>query len=162
MAMQRSRTRLGTRLCTPPSEDALTCARQLPVDVKVFPDRIILRAQFPGFTADEIDVRVRDRFLIISTNRPPERTPEQPVTPEVYLGNWYRRVRLPRPVRPSLANISYENGELVVDLPRSDSPTAALERLPGGETLEHVEIPLRTSADVVPPGPGPHVGVYKP
>jgi HSP20 family molecular chaperone IbpA len=126
------------------------------------PDRIILRAQLPGFTADEIDVRVRDRFVILSTNRPPARAPEQPVGPEVDLGNWYRRVRLPRPVHAGNAIVSYENEELTVDLPLGEEATVALKSLPGGETFEHLEIPLRTAADIMPPGPGPHVNVYKP
>jgi HSP20 family protein len=162
MALRRSHTRLGTRLQGQPAEGAVTCTRQLPVKISVLPDRIILRAQLPGFTADEIDVRVRDRLVIVSTNRRAEMAQEQLVTQEVDLGNWYRRVRLPRPVHPRRASVSYENGELTVDLPVGDEATLALENLPGSETFEHLEIPLRTSADIMPPGPGPHLNVYKP
>lgn len=135
-------------------------ARHLPVNIEVHPDNVVVEAHLPGFTADDIDVYASERNLTISTNRPPESTPEQRITHEVFRGNWYRRIRLPVAVRAGMASVTYQNGELTVRLPRVNAQRSILLNLPGGQTLGRPEIPERTSADVAPLGPGPHINVF--
>lgn len=161
MALHRSRLTPEHQLRTagPP---AVSYQRRLPVNLEVQPEDVVITAHLPGFTADEIDVWAAQRGVTLATNRPPSSTPEQRVTHEVYLGNWFRRIRLPVSVRPDLASVTYQNGELTVRLPRLNAGQSVVLRLPGAQTLERKEIPLRTSADMAPPGPGPHLNVYKP
>src|SRR6185369_11982346 len=129
-------------------------------NVEVHPDSVVVQAHLPGFTSDDIDVYASERSLTISTNRPLESTPEQRITQEVFRGNWYRRIRLPVAVDVGMASVSYQNGELTVRLPRVNAKRSILLKLPGGQTLERPEIPDRTSADVAPLGPGPHINVF--
>lgn len=131
-------------------------ARHLPVNVDVHPDSVVVQTHLPGFTPDEIDVYAAERNLTISTNRPPESTPEQRITREVFRGNWYRRIRLPVAVQAGMSSVAYQNGELTICLPRVNAQRSILLTLPGGQTFERPEIPERTSADVAPLGPGPH------
>jgi len=162
MALRRTRAAFGSWLRPSQAHEEEAYARQLPVDVEVEPDRIILRAHLPGFTPEQIDVRATQRSVSISTHRPEEATPEQRVRHEVYLGNWYRRIRLRHAVRPELATVTYQNGELTIDLPRVTPARSIILRLPGAQVFDRPEIPLRTSADVAKPAPGPTDTVFKP
>ena len=135
-------------------------ARHLPVNVEVHPTDVVVQTHLPGFTADEIDVYAAQRSVTISTNRALETTPGQRVTQEVFRGNWFRRIRLPVAVQAQMASVTFQNGELTIRLPRVDAQKAVLLKLPGAQTLEQPEIPERTSAEVAPLGPGPHVNVY--
>jgi HSP20 family protein len=163
MALRRSRSSYGGWLKTPVNEANAGCPRLLPVNVDVYPDRIVVQAQLPGFNAEEVEVRATERTVSIVTSREAgHSTAEQRVTGEVYQGNWYRRIRLPHPVRPDLASVTFQNGEITVELPRVPPERIPLNELPGAQSLEHPEIPLRSSADVMPPGPGPHINVFKP
>jgi|GEM_PF-6830041 len=135
-------------------------SRLLPVNVEVHPTDVVVQAHLPGFSPDEIDVYASERNVTISTNRPLESTPEQRITHEVFRGNWYRRIRLPEAVQAGMANVSYQNGELTIRLPRVDAKKSILLKLPGAQTLERPEISERTSADVAHLGPGPHLNVY--
>jgi len=161
MTLHRSRTTFGAWL-KPIHWEGEIQARPLPVDVDVEPDRIVLRAHLPGFTADEIDVRATQREVTIVTHREGTSTPRQRVTHEVYTGDWFRRIRLPRPARPDLAVVTYESGDLTICLPRVVPARSIILKLPGSQVFERPEIPMRTSADVSPPGPGPHDTVFKP
>lgn len=162
MALRRSRTIFGSWLKPTQAQGEESFARQLPVDVEVTPTYVQLRAHLPGFTADQIDVRATQREATISTHRAAEGTPTQRVTHEVYLGNWYRRVRLPHAVRPDLATVTYQNGELTICLPRVTPARSIILSLPGAQVFDRPEIPLRSSADVVEPAPGPTDTVFKP
>jgi HSP20 family molecular chaperone IbpA len=121
----------------------------------------VIQADLAGYSAEEIDVRSTERSVTISTQRAVERcVPENGLPPAAEAG-CHRRIRLPRPVRPDAATVRYFNGKLTIELPRSE-PAVSLRALPGGQTLGQPEIPLRTAADVMPPSPGPHEGVYRP
>jgi len=162
MTLRRSRSKYGAWLNPSHVGKGEGPFQQLPVDVDVTPDQIVLHAHLPGFTADQIDVRAAARGVTITTNRTPPSTPLQRVTHEVYRGNWYRRIRLPQAVRPDLATVTYENGELTICLPRAKPPRSIVLDLPGAQVFDKREIPLRSSADVVPPAPGPTDTVFKP
>ncbi len=161
MALRRTRGVAGAWLW-PIAVEEQTGARLLPVNMDVLPDRIELRAHLPGFTPDQIHVRAAQRIVTISTHRSVEETPEQRVRHEVYLGNWYRRIRLPHAVRPDLATVIYENGELTISLPRVSAAQSVVLKLPGAQAFERPEIPLRSSSDLAGPAPGPTDTVFKP
>jgi HSP20 family molecular chaperone IbpA len=121
----------------------------------------MIRADLAGYAAEEIDVRSTERSVTISTHRAVERcVPENGLPPTAEAG-CHRRIRLPRSVRPDVATVRYVNGLLTIELPRSE-PAVSLRTLPGGQTLGQAEIPLRTAAEVMPPSPGPHEGVFRP
>ncbi|HVC33027.1 MAG TPA: Hsp20/alpha crystallin family protein [Chloroflexota bacterium] len=162
MAMRRSRTPYGSWLKPTPRPGEAACARQLPVNVEVAPDRILLCSHLPGFAPEQIDVRTTQRDVSISTHRPVQGTAEQRVTHEVYLGNWYRRIRLPHAVRPDLATVTYDNGELTICLPRVTPARSIILTLPGSQVFDRLEIPMRTSADLSPPSPGRTGTIFNP
>ncbi|MGH2459448.1 MAG: Hsp20/alpha crystallin family protein [Chloroflexota bacterium] len=161
MTLRRRRTTFGNRL-KPIHWEGEIQGRQLPVDVDVEKDRIVVRSHLPGFTAEEIDVRATGRNVTIATHREGASTPRQRVTHEVYEGDWYRQIRLPRAVRPELAQVTYQNGELTICLPRATPARSIILSLPGAQVFGLPEIPMRTSADISPPGSGPHDTVFKP
>ncbi len=162
MALRRTGAVFGSWLRPTTTEREELFGRLLPVDVEIAPDRIVLRAHLPGFTPDQIDVRASLRAVTISTHRTVEETSQQRVRHEVYRGNWYRRIRLRHAVRPDLASVSYENGELTICLPRLTPARSIVLKLPGAQVFEHPEIPLRSSVDLAEPAPGPTDTVFKP
>lgn len=162
MALRRTRAIFGSWLGPAMTESGELSRRLLPVDVEIGPDCIALRAHLPGFSPDQIDVRASQRAVTISTHRTAEETRTHRVRHEVYLGNWYRRIRLPHAVRPDLATVTYENGVLTISLPRALPARSIILKLPGAQVFEHLEIPLRSSADLAEPAPGPTDTVFKP
>jgi HSP20 family molecular chaperone IbpA len=141
---------------------ALGNARRLPAQIQVLADRIVVKACLPNFRPDDIALRISGQQLTIATTRPRSRRPIGPAATIAGGESWYRRVRLPRPVSPDSGVVTIESGELTILLPRADVRQFSLKDLPGGQALDRPEIPLRTSAEVMPPSPGPHVTVYRP
>jgi HSP20 family protein len=146
----------------PATSHAAVSIRRLPIDVEVGDDRVVVRAALAGFTAEEIDVRATDRDVVILASHRGKSSPSERAVGELYHGAWRRHKRLPVAVCPDQAQVTFQNGILTIDVPRATEPQHGLADLPGGETLNQPEIPLRTSADVMPPGPGPHFGVNRP
>jgi HSP20 family protein len=144
-------------------EQTPASARQLPVNVEVMPDKVVITTHLPGFTGEEVDVQATGDTVVIQTTRQPgQSTARQRVMHEIFEGNWYRRIDLPTQVRPDLASVTFTNGVLTIDLPRANPARKLTLNLPGAETLDQKEIPMRSSADVMPPGPGPHTSVFRP
>lgn len=161
MAQRRRGSVSRPRLFPAESSGSVECQRPIPARIEVFPDRIVIQADLTGYSAEEIDVRATERSVTISTHRALERCITENGLPPAAEAGCHRRIRLPRPVRPAAAAVHYVNGQLTIELPRSE-PAVSLRTLPGGQTIGQAEIPLRTAAEVMPPSPGPHEGVFRP
>jgi HSP20 family molecular chaperone IbpA len=140
----------------------LTHPQRLPIQLAVLDDRIVAKACLPGVGPEDIALRISGRQLTIATTR--LRRDQGAIGDSRTTGgeSWYRRVRLPRPVYPDAGQVTFEAGTLTIALPRADLGEIPLTGLPGGQALGRTEIPLRSSAEVMPPSPGPHVTVYRP
>lgn len=92
------------------------------VDVADRADMIVVTADVPGFSAEDIDVTVQDRRLTIAAESSEETEDEE--------ADYYRRERtqrsasrtvtLPTDVEETEASASYENGVLTIELPKID------------------------------------------
>lgn len=93
----------------------------LPVDIYETADDVVVRAMIPGVSADGIDVRIQGGVLTLRA------TSEEPAIPEgstwlvheITPGEFIRQVTLPRPVEADNAQTTFENGVLMLTLPKS-------------------------------------------
>lgn len=101
---------------------------QPPTDIYETGDAIVVRVEIAGMSAEQISVSVDEasgRLLIAGRrNDPAGEEPRRYFNVEIECGEFARVVQLPRPVRASEAEASYDRGFLVVRLPldtRGDS-----------------------------------------
>jgi HSP20 family protein len=97
--------------------------RFLPVDVFETPDEIVVRAQVPGVTPDNLEISYQLGILTLRAT-----TPEQPnndgwrwYVREIGAGEVARQITLPREIDVDNATARFENGVLVLTLPKSPS-----------------------------------------
>ncbi len=103
------------------------------VDVQEQGNDVIVTADMPGLTRDEIKVDVTpDNVLEISGQKRTEK--EQPekgfVRHERSYTGYYRAIRLPAPVDKSKAKATYNNGVLSVTLPMVQKPEEKKSEIP--------------------------------
>jgi HSP20 family protein len=83
-------------------------------------DHLELRADLPGMSEDDVNVEIRDRVLTISG----ERKDEQEETREGYrrieraFGRFSRSITLPDGIDPNEVEANFDNGVLVVTIPK--------------------------------------------
>jgi len=90
-------------------------------------NEIVVRAEVPGFEADDLDVRVSDRLLTIKAERKVEGKKNGNGRPEEYR-SFHRSVTLPEGIKADGIEAKYRNGVLEVRLPRSEE--ARPKRIP--------------------------------
>jgi HSP20 family protein len=95
-----------------------------PMDVEERGDDYVLHASVPGWKPEEIDVAVRGDTVTISGERKPEEREEKGKTYHVRergFASFSRSFTFPTAVDPDKAQASYENGELVLTIPKSEA-----------------------------------------
>jgi HSP20 family protein len=92
------------------------------VDVEETSDHLVLRAELPGMTRDDIDVELEDGVLTIQGEKKEERRDEgsQGLLYERQWGMFTRRFTLPRAVDPDGISATYNNGVLTVRVPKAE------------------------------------------
>jgi len=92
------------------------------LDVYEGPDRIVLTAEVPGLTAEEIDVEFSDNVLTISGERTFEDAPPDGRYHRVEraYGSFSRSVSLPMVVKSEEISAEVVNGVLTVTVPKAD------------------------------------------
>lgn len=106
-----------------------------PVPVRVYQttDRIMLAAPMPGLEPDDISVVIDGRHVAVhGRERGPHQRDRDLLIAEWAVGPYRREVDLPAPVDGSLVNVTYDNGVLVLVMPK----------LGAGRNAERVEIRL--------------------
>ncbi len=92
------------------------------VDVRETQDQLMLQAELPGMTADDVDVSVENGVLTISGEKRQEiREGEENSNyhlVERRYGRFERRFTLPRSVDAEKVAADYENGILTITLPK--------------------------------------------
>jgi HSP20 family protein len=86
--------------------------------------KLVVRADLPGLTKDDVKVEVRDDVLTIEGERRQEREEKRKglYRSERTYGRFYREVPLPEGIDPEQAQASFKNGVLEVTMPAPPRP----------------------------------------
>lgn len=92
------------------------------MDIEETKDDIIVKAEIPGMTKEDVKIQVTGDILTISG----ERKREEETRDKTYhriersYGQFQRMITLPSEVQSAKAKASYENGVLTIKLPKSE------------------------------------------
>lgn len=94
-------------------------------------NRLVVRADLPGLTREDIDVEIRDDELVLSGERKDEREEQREgfYRSERSYGRFYRSIPLPEGVNPDSAKASFKNGVLEITLDAPPRPAARSRRV---------------------------------
>ena len=103
-------------------DEALAPAWTPPVDVLERKDRIVLTAELPGFTEEQIRLRFEDGVLTLDGERRFEKEVDEARyhCVERSYGRFSRSFRLPANVDEEAISATFVNGLLVVELPKRE------------------------------------------
>ena len=92
------------------------------VDIFDQDDAIVLRAELPGLTPEDIDIEIDDSVLTLKGERRFQDAVEEGrfYRLERAYGHFQRSVSLPQGVRADEISASFENGVLTVRVPKAD------------------------------------------
>ncbi len=93
----------------------------LPLDVFETADEIVMQALVPGVAPDGIDIQFQQGVLTLRAKTEEPQLPEGAnwLVREITGGQYLRQVTLPRAIDVDRAQTSFENGVLVLRLPKS-------------------------------------------
>ena len=97
-----------------------------PVDVRETGDAYVVEAELPGLRADDIDVEIDGNTLTIrgQFGKETNREEENSIVRERRSGSFIRSITLPSEIDTERTTSSYENGELRIELPKSERAKA--------------------------------------
>ena len=115
-------------------DEALAPAWTPPVDVLEKKDRIVLTAELPGFTEDQIRLRFEDGVLTLDGERRFEKELDEARyhCVERSYGRFSRSFRLPANVDEESISATFVNGLLVVELPKREEARPKSIRITSG------------------------------
>lgn len=101
------------------------------IDVKEQDGRILVRADLPGLTKDDINIEVTEDTLTIQGERKEEKKEEREgySYSECSYGRFYRAIPLPDGVDPAKATAEFQGGVLEVSIPFPPHPEAQARRI---------------------------------
>ena len=105
------------------------------VDVEDNDQEYLISVDLPGFKIEEIKVESTNNQLSISAER--EETEKKRRESHRFYGSFYKSVTLPRGVDPAHIRADYDNGVLMVHVPRGDEDRPKrieITRSPGQKT----------------------------
>ncbi len=82
-------------------------------------DEIVVRADLPGMTKDDINVDLEENRIVIQGERRDERESEQGFSERSY-GSFYRSIPLPEGIDGEQARADFANGMLEISLPKPE------------------------------------------
>jgi HSP20 family protein len=105
--------------------------------------QLIVRADLPGLTKDDIDVDITDDSIVIRGERRQEREENEEgyYRSERSYGSFYREIPLPEGVNASEANATFRNGVLEIAMPAPERQSRGRRRIEIGEGAEAEEAP---------------------
>jgi HSP20 family protein len=101
------------------------------LDVYDEKDDLIVKAEIPGLTKDEIDISLEENILTIKG----EKKKEEEVKEDDYyrcertFGAFSRSIELPMNVKPDKVNASFKNGVLEIRLPKAEEAKKNIVRV---------------------------------
>ena len=86
-------------------------------------DKIVISAEIPGLSPDDIDISLEGTTLTISGQRERADLPENAryLRRERVMGNFHRAFHLPYGIDAEGVNATFKNGILSIDLPRAEA-----------------------------------------
>lgn len=102
--------------------DPLPTPNQIKIDVKENDDHLIVQAEVPGVSKDQLDISVNNNVLTISaeiSQYDADKEDDKVIHSERYYGSVKRDIALPSEVSAQDASATYENGILVLKLPKT-------------------------------------------
>ena len=92
------------------------------VDIFDTDQAIVLRAELPGLTPEDIDIEIDDKVLTLKGERRFEETVQEGryYRLERAYGHFQRNVTLPQGVKPDEISASFDNGVLSVRVPKAE------------------------------------------
>lgn len=93
----------------------------LPIDVFETPDDIVVRAFVPGVKPEDIDIQYQGGVLTLRTRIEPFELEQRAtcLVNEISAGQAIRQINLPRTVKVEDATTGFENGVLMLTLPKT-------------------------------------------
>lgn len=104
-------------------EGGVASAWSPPVDIYETADSLMLKAELPGLSKEDIDIQVRDNRLTLKG----ERRHEKEVKEENYLrverayGAFQRVFSLPTDIQPDKIRATFKDGVLEVSIPKAEA-----------------------------------------
>ena len=102
--------------------DPLPAPGKIKIDVKEADGHIVVHAEIPGVKKDDLDISVDNNVLTISaeiSQYDADKEGEKVIHSERYYGSVQRSISLPAEVSIEDASAKYEDGILVLTLPKS-------------------------------------------
>lgn len=107
------------------------------IEVRQTNGDLMVKAELPGLTKDDVKVELTDEMLTISGERKEEKEEKREgfYRTERNYGRFFRQIRLPEGVKADKANATFRNGVLEVTMPapKMESRTRKLEIKEGPE-----------------------------
>ena len=105
-----------------------------PVDIHETKDRVVLKAELPGFTEDQIGLRFEDGILTMEGERKFEKKSgdENYHRVERNYGRFVRSFSIPTTVDHEKISASFENGILTVEIPKKEETKPKQIKIQGG------------------------------
>jgi HSP20 family protein len=92
----------------------------LPVDAYTTDNEIVIHALIPGVTPDNVNITIEDNTLTIAGEIPAPAEDVDWVMRETTYGQFRRTLNLNVPVNADAADASFENGRLILHLPKAE------------------------------------------
>jgi len=124
------------------SEELFTGTWAPPVDILETKDKLVLKAELPGFREDQIHLRFDDGVLTIDGERKFEKEPDGATYHRVErsYGNFQRAFTLPATVAADRISASFENGILTVELPKRDETKPKQIKISTGASSPAIDV----------------------
>lgn len=92
------------------------------IDMHEHGGKLIIRADLPGMSKDDVHCEIRDNVLILEGERKNEQRDDQRGWSERSYGRFYRTIPLPENVSSDHAKASFQNGvlEITLDAPKKE------------------------------------------
>jgi HSP20 family protein len=123
-------------------EDALAATWAPPVDILEKRDRIVLTAELPGFTEDQIRLLFEDGLLTLEGERRFEKEVDEARyhCVERSYGRFSRSFRIPANVDEERITAGFQNGLLVVELPKREEARPKSIPIRSGRTSAPIDV----------------------
>ena len=124
------------------NEEIFTGAWVPPVDIYETKDKLVLKAELPGFREDQIRLRFDDGVLTLDG----ERKLEKETGDETYhrversYGGFSRAFTLPASIAADRISASFDNGLLTVELPKRDDTKPKQIKIGTGGTGSPIDV----------------------
>lgn len=112
----------GAKLLPGPGEELVTAVPS--IDLIDKDDRLVLKADMPGISKEDLNVEIKGDRLEISAEvkHEEEKKEEGYIRKERSYRRYYRSIPLPAEIESEKVEASFENGVLKIEMPKTEAP----------------------------------------